>query len=244
MFFFHIQIQDYNIGLVVFLISISKKSFQYHLFYHLFLHTVYLGNKRSSLNDCKNIATTFSIISSTIFSLDISQVLLNLKDCKTTTFTSSIISSIIMPSDQILLNLKDYEKTASSFNTILPNKKLSDSEDCIIFNTTSNTFFISFTIPTITSLYTGKRFINQKNYKAFIYEQAKHQKFHLTKDRVVQKNGIVCKRTFLCDYDQSYNSISNKNTITKKTQCSFLINASFPKANNLDFSVIINKIIK
>ncbi len=135
---------------------------------------IHLDNKRSSLNNCENIATAFNITSSIISSLNTSQVLLNLKDCETTIFIFSAISSITIPLSQILSNLKDCEKITFFFNTILPNKKLSNLENYITFNITCNTSFILPTIPTITSLYTGKRFINWKNCKAFIYKYAKH----------------------------------------------------------------------
>ncbi|CAG8483123.1 8786_t:CDS:2 [Cetraspora pellucida] len=42
---------------------------------------------------------------------------------------------------------------------------------------------------------------------------------------------------------RSYDSTSNKDTNTKKTQCSFLVNTSCPKVNNPKSTIVINKIV-
>ncbi|CAG8831180.1 22700_t:CDS:2, partial [Gigaspora rosea] len=40
-----------------------------------------------------------------------------------------------------------------------------------------------------------------------------------------------------------YDSTSNKDTKTKKTQCPFPVNTSCPKVNNSENSIVVNKIV-
>ncbi|CAG8779583.1 10099_t:CDS:1, partial [Cetraspora pellucida] len=55
---------------------------------------------------------------------------------------------------------------------------------------------------------------------------AKEQGFHIVKDWVQREEGIIRQWTFLYEHSHSYDSTSNIDTNTKKTQCPFLVNTS------------------
>ena len=95
----------------------------------------------------------------------------------------------------------------------------------------------------LSTLYSGKKFSSWETCENFIYEWAKEQGFRIVKDRVCQDNGIIRRRTFVCNHSGTYNSVSNRDTSTKKTQCPFLINTSCLKTNNPESLVTINKIV-
>ncbi|CAG8764329.1 10394_t:CDS:2, partial [Cetraspora pellucida] len=92
-------------------------------------------------------------------------------------------------------------------------------------------------------LYSEKRFSTWNICEKYLNEWAEEQGFYIVKDRVHRNENIVHRQTFLYEHSHSYDSISNKNTKTKKMQCLFLINASCLKINNPEGSVIVNKII-
>ncbi|CAG8634869.1 10446_t:CDS:2, partial [Scutellospora calospora] len=53
---------------------------------------------------------------------------------------------------------------------------------------------------------------------------------------------VLRRRTYLCDHSGFYESNIEKNTNTKKMQCPFHINVSCLKVNNIESSILINKI--
>ncbi|CAG8755347.1 3061_t:CDS:2 [Cetraspora pellucida] len=57
------------------------------------------------------------------------------------------------------------------------------------------------------------------------------------------ENRVLHRRTYLYDYGEFYKSNTEKDTVTKKMQCSYLVNASCPKFNNIEHSIFINKIV-
>ena len=95
----------------------------------------------------------------------------------------------------------------------------------------------------LVSLYSGKKFSSWEACEIFINKWTKGQGFHIVKDQVFKENGIVRQWTFLCDHSRTYNSTSNKDTSTRKTQCPFLINVSCPKTNNPDAFITVNKFV-
>ena len=92
------------------------------------------------------------------------------------------------------------------------------------------------------SLYSGKIFTSWEICEDFLKIWTEEQGFRIIKDRVCCEEEFVWQRIFLCKYNRLYNSNSNKDTSTKKIWCPFLINAFYPKANNPETSIIINKI--
>ncbi|CAG8756272.1 15685_t:CDS:2, partial [Cetraspora pellucida] len=63
-------------------------------------------------------------------------------------------------------------------------------------------------------------------------------------DRVCREEGIIRRRTFICDHSRSYDSSSSKDTGSKKIQCPFLVNTSCPKVKNSEGLVFVNKIVE
>ncbi|CAG8448312.1 8039_t:CDS:2 [Cetraspora pellucida] len=55
--------------------------------------------------------------------------------------------------------------------------------------------------------------------------------------------GIIRRCTYLCDHIYFYDSKSQKDTVTKKMNCPFLVNALCSKSNNPESYVYINKIV-
>ena len=47
----------------------------------------------------------------------------------------------------------------------------------------------------------------------------------------------------MCDHEYFYESNLTRNTVTKKTQCPFIVNVSYLKINNPENNIIINKIV-
>ncbi|CAG8764316.1 23057_t:CDS:2, partial [Gigaspora margarita] len=93
------------------------------------------------------------------------------------------------------------------------------------------------------SLCSGKRFPTWEACERFLNDWAKEQGFRIVKDRVQCEGDIIRRRTFLCEHSRLYDSNSNKDTKTKKTQCPFLVNTSCPKVNNSENSIVVNKIV-
>ncbi|RIB06960.1 hypothetical protein C2G38_2046388 [Gigaspora rosea] len=93
------------------------------------------------------------------------------------------------------------------------------------------------------SLFSEKQFDTWDRCELFLNEWAKNKGFHLIKDHVTQENGFFCRRTYLYDHEGSYKSNTEKDTVTKKTQCPYLINVPCPKINNIKHSIFINKIV-
>ncbi|CAB4440669.1 unnamed protein product [Rhizophagus irregularis] len=60
--------------------------------------------------------------------------------------------------------------------------------------------------------------------------------------RVTREASIVRRRSFICDHSRTYNSSSIKDTSTKKLNCPFFVNASYPKNKNPQGFVFINKL--
>ena len=87
------------------------------------------------------------------------------------------------------------------------------------------------------------KFSSWKACETFINKWAKEQGFYLVKDRVFRENGVLRRRTFVCNHSRIYNSTSSKDTSTKKMQCPFLINTSCLKTNNPEAFITINKFV-
>ncbi|RIB03761.1 hypothetical protein C2G38_2224140 [Gigaspora rosea] len=93
------------------------------------------------------------------------------------------------------------------------------------------------------SLYSGKRFPTWEACERFLNNWDKEQGFSIVKDRVQREGNIIHRRTFLCKHSHLYDSTSNKDTKTKKTQSPFQVNTSCPKVNNSENSIVVNKIV-
>ncbi|CAB5383106.1 unnamed protein product [Rhizophagus irregularis] len=77
-----------------------------------------------------------------------------------------------------------------------------------------------------------------------IYQQlGKSNGFGVIKDKVIKKGVEIRKRTYICEYGRKYTCKSAKETSTKKMLCSWHVNVSYPKVNNPDFAIFINKIV-
>ncbi|CAG8468303.1 10502_t:CDS:2, partial [Racocetra fulgida] len=93
------------------------------------------------------------------------------------------------------------------------------------------------------ALYSEKRFTLWEICENFINDWAKRCGFYLIKDQVTCEDGIIRRRTYLCNHSRSYESTSEKDTSIQKMRCQFLINVSCPKTNNPDKTIIVNKIV-
>ncbi|CAG8574967.1 5859_t:CDS:2 [Cetraspora pellucida] len=91
--------------------------------------------------------------------------------------------------------------------------------------------------------YTNEVFLTWNECDLFISKWAKKKGFHIKKDRIKQEDGIIRRHTYFCDHSRSYDSKSKKESVTKKINCPFLINASCPKPNNPESHIYINKIV-
>lgn len=92
------------------------------------------------------------------------------------------------------------------------------------------------------SLFSGKKFGTWDECELFLNEWARDKGFRFIKGRVTRENGVLRRRTYLCDHGGFYESNTEKDTVTKKTQCPYLVNTSCPKINNIECSIFINKI--
>jgi hypothetical protein len=93
-----------------------------------------------------------------------------------------------------------------------------------------------------TSLYSEKKFHTLEEYKNFFDKWSKQQRFRIIKNCVTCEAGIICRRTFICAYNHTYELHSTKDTTMKKLNCPFFINISYPKSRNPNGFVFINKI--
>ncbi|CAG8486801.1 10775_t:CDS:2 [Funneliformis caledonium] len=73
----------------------------------------------------------------------------------------------------------------------------------------------------LASLFSRKKFTSWEACETFINKWAKVQGFHIVKDQVVRENGVLRRRTFICNHSRTYNFSSNKDTNTNKMQCPF-----------------------
>ncbi|CAG8795668.1 3116_t:CDS:2 [Gigaspora margarita] len=80
-------------------------------------------------------------------------------------------------------------------------------------------------------LFTGKVFENWEQW------------FTVVKDRVYREEGIVRRRTYICQHGRNYGSTSKKKTSTKKISCPWHVNASCPKVKNPNSTIFINTIV-
>jgi hypothetical protein len=55
----------------------------------------------------------------------------------------------------------------------------------------------------------SRRFTSWDECERFLNEWAKSQDFHLIKDHVTRNEGVIRRRTFICDYGRTYKSNSN-----------------------------------
>ncbi|CAG8725849.1 7119_t:CDS:2, partial [Cetraspora pellucida] len=62
-------------------------------------------------------------------------------------------------------------------------------------------------------------------------------------DRIKREDRIIRRHTYLCDHFRFYDSKLKKDSVIKKINCPFLINASCPKPNNPESYIYINKIV-
>ncbi|CAG8512003.1 11520_t:CDS:1 [Cetraspora pellucida] len=92
-------------------------------------------------------------------------------------------------------------------------------------------------------LYSTKAFSIWEACDLFISEWAKKNRFRTKKNHMHREDEIIKRCTYLYDHARSYNSKSQKDTVTKKMNCLFLVNASCPKSNNPKSYVYINKIV-
>lgn len=76
----------------------------------------------------------------------------------------------------------------------------------------------------------------------FLDKWSKQQGFHLIKDRVTREAGVVRRRTLICAHSRTYEPHSTKDTTTKKLNCPFFVNISYPKSRNPNGFVFVNKI--
>src|SRR5687768_18315663 len=83
------------------------------------------------------------------------------------------------------------------------------------------------------TLYSEKIFLTWKACENFLNEWVKRQGFRIIKARVHRNDGIIRRRSFMCDHERFYESNSTRNTVTKKTQCPFIVNVLCPKSITL-----------
>ncbi|CAG8599149.1 1233_t:CDS:1 [Cetraspora pellucida] len=92
-------------------------------------------------------------------------------------------------------------------------------------------------------LYSTKAFLTCEVCDLFIIEWAKKNGFRTKKDHIHREDGIIRRCTYLCDHAHSYDLKLQKDTVTKKMNCSFLVNALCLKSNNPEYYIYINKIV-
>ena len=78
---------------------------------------------------------------------------------------------------------------------------------------------------------------------SFMLDFGKSKGFNIIKDRVTKEEGLIRRRTYICEYGKKYSSNSNKSTSTKKISCPWRSNASCPKENNPNSAVFITKVV-
>ena len=94
-----------------------------------------------------------------------------------------------------------------------------------------------------TSLYTRKMLPNWSICDQFIINWSKSKGFGVIKDKVVKEESDIRQRMYICKHRKKYAFNSMRETSTKKMLCPQHVNASYPKVNNLDSAVFINKIV-
>ncbi|RIB07697.1 hypothetical protein C2G38_2045778 [Gigaspora rosea] len=143
------------------------------------------------------------------------------------------------PKDFLVVNEanKESEHSGEISSDLVMNKEVMDSE----FEIEGYDDMLSQNEIESSSLFSGKQFDTWDECELFLNKWAKNKEFRLIKGHVTWENGFLRRRTYLCDHGGSYESNTVKDTVTKKTQCPYLINVSCPKINNIECSILLTK---